>query len=223
MTDVIRLFVGTDERQGPAERALENSLRANTDAEVHITWMRGVRDPSDVFVERPPNEIRMHVDRDELGWATMFSGFRFIVPALCALDGHAGRAIYLDSDMVVLGDIADLWHMPIPGDAHGITPPRSDVIVFDLAKFDGDMDWPSVETILTTPARPKHWLAKGRFRRNIPAEWDHCDRLEPNTKLLHFTVMRTQPWRPWPERFDYGKHPHPDPEACEVFWRYAQG
>ena len=44
-------------------------------------------------------------------WATPFSGFRW--SAFRKHCGFKGRAIYLDIDMIVLADIAELWHHPI--------------------------------------------------------------------------------------------------------------
>src|SRR5688500_13788101 len=37
---------------------------------------------------------------------TEFSNYRFLIPQLC---GFVGRAIYLDSDMICLADIAELF------------------------------------------------------------------------------------------------------------------
>jgi hypothetical protein len=45
--------------------------------------------------------------------------------------------------------------------------------------------------------------------------------LSEHTKLLHFTNMFTQIWRPWPERFPYDIE-HPSPEACALFWHYYE-
>ena len=53
---------------------------------------------------------------------TPFSFAWFAIPELC---GHAGRAIYLDSDMLVFGDINELESMPF-SDAHVLCSRQSE-------------------------------------------------------------------------------------------------
>lgn len=40
-------------------------------------------------------------------WATPFSGFRWSIPEVC---NFAGKGVYMDSDMIILSDIAKLWN-----------------------------------------------------------------------------------------------------------------
>ncbi len=169
---MIRLFVGTDPQQHVAERALEASVRKNTSEPVEITWMRA----------------------GEPGWdwddgATPFSRFRWRVPREC---GYEGRAIYMDADMLALGDLGELWS-GAPNGYAGRNRKKADVIVWDCEK-------PGLD-------------------HKLPDCWDHCDVLKTDTKILHFTRLRSQPWHPYPDRYDYG--PHADPAACALFWEYV--
>ena len=34
------------------------------------------------------------------------------------------------------------------------------------------------------------------YVQGIPKTWNHCDRWDENTKLLHFTQQSLQPWKP---------------------------
>ena len=43
---------------------------------------------------------------------TEFSPYRFVIPEVC---DHQGRAIYLDSDMICLADIGELFDAPMGG------------------------------------------------------------------------------------------------------------
>jgi lipopolysaccharide biosynthesis glycosyltransferase len=43
-----------------------------------------------------------------------FSGFRWAIPESCNFEG---RAIYMDADVIVLCDIAELWSHPMQDDA----------------------------------------------------------------------------------------------------------
>ncbi|MCH6043866.1 glycosyl transferase, partial [Salmonella enterica] len=43
-------------------------------------------------------------------WSTPFSAFRWAVPAAA---GFQGRALYMDADMLVLCDLAEIWDLPL--------------------------------------------------------------------------------------------------------------
>ena len=107
MTQAIRIFVGCDPNDCDLEQmmVLEYSLRKHTTAPIELHWMQLSRDPSSPWFSSPADGLGWHTER----WVTPFSGFRWAIPALC---GFSGRAIYMDSDMVVLRDIAELWNAP---------------------------------------------------------------------------------------------------------------
>ena len=201
---MIRVFVGTDPQQHVAEKALAASIGANTAAPVHITWMRqgypgwdwGGRDA---------------------GWATPFSMFRWFVPEACE---YQGRAIYLDVDMLALGDLQELWDWPIPEGRCGVYAGRShtkaDVIVWDCGKAPR---W-SRDAYGGRHAVVRDLGGAELKGCRLPPQWDHVDELREDTKVLHFSKMSAQPWKPYPDRFPYDK-PHPDPAAERLFWDYA--
>jgi hypothetical protein len=103
----IRIFVGCDPDDCDLEQmmVLEHSLRRHASLPLAITWMRLSRDPASPFF----SDGRGAGWRTER-WATPFSGLRWAVPSLC---GHTGRAIYMDADVLALGDIAELWRAPV--------------------------------------------------------------------------------------------------------------
>ena len=43
--------------------------------------------------------------------------------------------------------------------------------------------------------------------------------MEADTRVLHYTCLRTQPYKPYPDRYAYDE-PHPCPEAVALFWEY---
>lgn len=74
--------------------------------------------------------------------------------------------IYLDCDMIVLGDIADLWAYGEPGHCVCMRDGSTEVMVI-----------------------------AGRQRKNkIPLCWNVEDKVEADMKLLHFTALDWQPW-----------------------------
>lgn len=76
------------------------------------------------------------------------------------------RGIYLDCDMIVLGDIAELWSYREPGKRVCLADGSTEVMVID-----------GTQTV-----------------NKIPLCWNVEDTTQPNMKLLHFTDLKTQPW-----------------------------
>lgn len=99
---MIRIFVGCAPNGEDAESqaVLEYTLRKNSSEEIQIEWMRMSHDPESFW----------HGWATER-WPTPFSAFRWGIPARC---GYEGKAIYMDSDIIVNGDIASLWRQEIP-------------------------------------------------------------------------------------------------------------
>ncbi len=204
---MIRIFVGSDMRQGPAERALENSIRQNTDAEVQFTFMRS----------GTPG-FRWRDD----AWKTKFSCFRLAVPELCQFQG---KAIYMDSDMIVLGDIQELFDLPQKAPWLCMSEKRSEPAVIDCEAFADVAEWPTIKDMARSTQSLWHYrqymIAKGLFDCSLPVKWNCIDGVGfcNRTKLLHFSTLETQPWRPWPEDIEYRDHPRP--ELVDLWRSYA--
>lgn len=102
MSEAIRVFVGcapnADDLESQA--VLEYTLRKHASRPLEITWMRLSRDPASPFYSDGKKGWQTEA------WSTPFSGFRWCVPELC---GFEGRAIYMDSDIIVHADIGELW------------------------------------------------------------------------------------------------------------------
>lgn len=207
--EVIKVYVGTDPHMRKAEIALEQSIRSNTKSEVDIIWMdygRGGlwsgwdigRDHGKPYAEE--------------GWKTDFSCFRFAIPEA---NGFKGRAIYLDVDMILVRDIKDFFNYPMGLPV--LIPPRGfDVMLFDCENFDGEDWWPSIDKM-----KKSGWLIEDyakllsdhKMLGTLSPVWNCCDGegYDPaTTGLIHFTDMRTQPWKPYPDVFKYPPHPRPD-------------
>lgn len=140
MNDTIKVFVGTDSNCSDLESqaVLEWSLRKHTKANVEIEWMMLSRD-KDSFWYSSGDGVK--------GWntteyATPFSAFRWGIPARC---DFKGKAIYMDSDMIVLSDIADLWNQDFHGkpliSKGSKMPDRFCVTLFDNEKIQKYMPY----------------------------------------------------------------------------------
>ena len=96
----IRIYVGSQEEQMLAVKVLEYSIRRHTSMTTRVVPLHraGIAFPMPRDAKNQPR--------------TPFSFQRFAIPML---SGYRGRAIYLDSDMMVFRDIRQLWTMPFDG------------------------------------------------------------------------------------------------------------
>jgi hypothetical protein len=186
-----RVFVGTDQTQMLACRVLEFSIKKHASMTVEVT---------------PIDNAGLPVPKDATRQArTGFSFCRFKIPALC---NFSGRGIYLDADMLVLADIADLWSRPFEGadllfaeqsSAQGRLPQYS-VLVLNCS----NLQWDAQDIVsgldqgrydYTQLMHEFCILPPERKRALLPSEWNSLEHYEPGTtRLLHYTDMPNQPW-----------------------------
>ncbi|MEY2468504.1 MAG: hypothetical protein QOF21_1202 [Actinomycetota bacterium] len=194
----LRIFVGADESQVVAARVLEHTIRANTSWPVEVTYLHTL-------------DLPKPLDPKNRG-GTGFSYARFAIPQLCNFNG---RAVYLDADMQVFGDIAELAEAPLDGHAvlctnqqvlpsfsYGFTAGRQlSVMVLDCSKLDWDVNAivARLDAEEFTYQELLHDLCivdGSLISESLPEEWNHLERYLPGqTKLLHYTNAPTQPWR----------------------------
>jgi hypothetical protein len=162
-----RVFVGVDERQWVAYNVLQFTLHK---------YARGRVQVEPLMLDKLP------VSRRGL---TQFTYSRFIVPYLC---GYQGAAIFMDADIIVRGDIAEL-----AAQADGVS-------AVQVMKEQHKFEWASVMLfnnsnckILTPeyiddPANKLLELAFGPVGE-FSKEWNHCvNRMEAaEAKLYHYT------------------------------------
>jgi hypothetical protein len=196
----LRVFVGADESQMVAARVLEFTIRRHASRPVDVTPM----------IDLPCPRPRDRRNRPR----TSFSFFRFMIPKLC---DYRGRALYLDADMLVFADLAELWEVPFGGNTvlctyqsevparwkdHWVHPGRQlSVMLLDCARLDWDVEaivrglddgrYSYAELMSDLCIVPAREIADA-----IPADWNRLESYDPGTtKLLHYTVVPTQPWK----------------------------
>jgi hypothetical protein len=218
----IRVFIGASANGEDAESCmvLEHSIRSRCSKPVEITWMMQSHDPASFWA-----------GFETARWATPFSGFRWAVPAAC---GFEGRAIYLDSDMLVLADLAELWTTPIaPGK---IVAARNEgrlcASLWDCAAAQGrllslaDLKRADGHSRMAALLR-----AHPEWVQPFTANWNYLDTEDrgplSEAKILHMTDMTSQchlryalprlaaaGQRHW---FDGQVRPHPRAEITTLF------
>jgi hypothetical protein len=135
-----------------------------------------------------------------------FTPLRFMPPELM---GYEGRAVVVDPDVFAVGDICDLLRRDMKGAAI-MCRPRS-----GHKEKQGVL---ATSVMLLDCSRLTHWHCEQQFnelfefkrdyakwiglfyedRSSIGLfenEWNDFDRLTPQTKLLHNTKRKTQPWK----------------------------
>jgi Glycosyl transferase family 8 len=193
------VFVGADESQTLPAQVLEYSIHKHASRPVRVIPM------IDLKVRTPKDEK----NRPRTG----FSFYRFAIPKLA---GYKGRALYVDSDMQVFTDLAELWDIEfgeqkilcttqtLPEawkDNAWAHPGRQySVMLLDCSRLNWDID----EII--------DGLDQGKFtygdllfdmclvkpheiEDRIPPRWNCLEHYEEGqSSLLHYTVVPTQPW-----------------------------
>lgn len=226
---MIRIFVGTPANNEDLESqaVLEWSIRKHASEPIELTWMKASNDPASTW-----HGWRMQQ------WATPFSAFRWSIPEHC---GFQGRAIYLDIDMIVLADIAELWHHPIADNEICIAKNASTFCctLWDCERAQRYL--PRVKTLKTEfglYARVKRGFPAGSVGTFANGDWNCLDGKgyetvrDPRIKILHCTDIPTQPQLRYavPRLATAGqKHwsnrqpqPHPRRDVVELFDEYLQ-
>ncbi len=201
----VRVFIGSGEASCLERKTLIYSLQKHCSRPLDIYVFNGTHNSIEHNDEEPylanlPLWIKYRNH-------TEFSNYRFLIPEIC---GHEGRAIFLDSDMVCLGDIAEFFDQPMngcdmlaKGEAYqGEKSWGMSQILFDCSKchFDleqifREMDAGQFTNTDFHQMRPP-FLEKHPFRLAAYSEqWNVFDHLEEDTKLIHYTNLGTQPWK----------------------------
>jgi hypothetical protein len=188
--DPVRIFIAATPAEWLPMKVLEFSIKEQTALPVQLsaiyTYGRDIPVPRDL-----KNRAR-----------TPFSFQRFLIPELCS---YEGKAIYMDADMQVFEDIAELWNTPFGGsDLQTVSNIDNDrrsqfsVILMDCAQLrwnvneivarldSGELDYQALMFEMKVAKSVSY---------SLPHKWNSLERYEHGTTcLLHYTDMNTQPW-----------------------------
>jgi hypothetical protein len=166
---MLKVFIGYDHRQPISYNVLQHSVFRNSSKPVSITALK---------IDQLP------IGRTGL---TPFTFSRFLVPYLC---DYKGWALFLDSDILVKGDIAELFNL------------SDDKYTVMVSKNEKRFEWASVMLFnnekckILTPdyidkASGLHGIewAKEEEIGDLPREWNHLVGYDKpkDAKLIHFT------------------------------------
>ena len=196
---MINIFIGYDPREAVAYNVLCHSIQARASEPVSITPL--MLSQLDGLMWRERHNLQ----------STDFSFSRFLVPHLC---GYKGWALFMDCDMLVLDDMANLWNLKDEGyavqcvkhdhrpveDTKFLDQPQtqyekknwSSVMLFNTAKCQA-LTPEYVNTASGLELHRFHWLGDDGLIGNIPARWNHLVDYDPEKPMvelsnLHFTT-----------------------------------
>lgn len=197
MTETIRVFVGCDPNDCDLEQmmVLDYSIRKHCSQPVEIYWMQLSRDPQSFWYSNPEQQQGWRTE----AWTTPFSAFRWGIPAFC---DYQGKAIYMDTDVMVLCDLAQMWNLSFePGKVvmakGGEESWRFCVSMWDCAEAKKHL--PPIEDLRGKPEihqqLKKYYKKHTEVIQPFDTQYNNID--GENTpieqiKILHYSDMGTQ-------------------------------
>jgi hypothetical protein len=202
------VFIHTNEKQMIGAHVSAHSMKRNASApeSFEVKIIRREDYPwFDAYEGRSYlREGRDHVWRnDDL---QSFTTLRFMPPELM---GYEGRAVVVDPDVFAVGDVCELLDRDMAGKAV-CAKPRSG--------HKGYKDYIATSVMLLDCAKLRHWHCRTMFEEmfaktrdyevwmrlgyeppetvgHLESVWNDFDRLAGDTRMLHNTKRRTQPWK----------------------------
>ncbi|MDH5545498.1 MAG: glycosyltransferase [Gammaproteobacteria bacterium] len=194
---MIRIFIGYDPREAIAYSVLSHSINARATEPVSITpvalsQLKGV-------MKRERNPLQ----------STDFSFSRFLTPFL---SGFEGWSIFMDCDMLVLDDIANLWKLrddryAVQVVKHNHRPEEETKFLNAPQSKYEKKNWSSVMLFNNAKCKaltPEYvnkasglelhqfkWLGDDSLIGEIPHRWNHLvgyDKYAKDVSLIHYTI-----------------------------------
>lgn len=216
----MKIYIGHDQAEEMAYRAAELSLRRRSSVPVEVTPLRADRLAACGLLRRPADARggELYDIRSNAPQATDFAISRFMVPLLA----QTGWALFIDCDVVFLGDVAELLQLADESCAvmvvkHEYQPLEAEKMCGKAQTAYGRKNWSSVmlfncdhqanrrltlDDVNHRPGRDLHafyWLHDSEIGE-LPAEWNWLvgvQNMPAQPKLAHFTLGG--PWFPaWP-------------------------
>lgn len=201
------VFIHTNHKQiagaHVAERALRRYSKHNDKFDVKFIELKDYG----FFMDKEGQEyLRDGMQRPWLNSDLQsFTPLRFMPPELMK---YKGRSLVIDPDIFAVSDVWDLLSRDMQGKA---------ILCCSRGPNAGMKRWHS-SVMLLDNAKLKHWKVEDNFNemfagkrdyiqwitlKNEPAgsigvledEWNHLDTLTPQTRMLHTTHRKTQPWK----------------------------
>lgn len=206
----VRVFIGSGEASLLERKVTIYSLRKHTKRELDIYVFNGTHNAVELN-DREPFSAPLSLDLKYQN-ITEFSLYRYLIPQLC---NYQGKAIYIDSDVICLTDIGELFDTSLEGDdflakKDAYSHVEADLWALSVMLIDCEKCRFSLTTYYEEMDRGLYdyqdfacmssaFLAHHPYKiGRLDPHWNVLDYVDKNTKLIHYTNLNTQPW----------KHPH---------------
>ena len=225
MSGKVTILIGSGEQSLLERKVLIYSIHKHTKRELDIRVFNGTHNSIESANEPPvPAPLSLELKYRNM---TEFSLYRYLIPEVCSFNG---KAIYLDSDMVCLRDIGELFDSPLDGFDFLAKREYSDrdgekmwglsaMLIdnercrFDLQKIFSEID-EGLYTYTEFSQMGKRFLEFHNYGiGELDPQWNVFDRRDSQTKLVHYTDLFQQPWK---------YHGHPYGELWHDYFREAQ-
>ncbi|MBO3457614.1 glycosyl transferase [Aetokthonos hydrillicola Thurmond2011] len=203
----IKVFIGSGEASRLERKVLIHSLYKHTRRDLDIYVFNGTHNSIELNDEKPvlaPLSLRVKYRN-----ITEFSFYRFIIPEVC---NFQGKAIYVDSDMICLSDIGELFDTPVDDfdflakeDSYGKPEDKlwglSVMLIncercrFNVEKIVDDIEQGLYSYSDFSLMNPLFLSYHNYNIGEIDPQWNVFDYWDSHTKLIHYTNLYTQPWK----------------------------
>ena len=165
----MRIFIGVDPRDAVSYNVLHWSIVRRASRPVSICPL--------ILPQLP-------ITRTGL---THFTFSRYLVPQLC---GYHGVGLFLDSDMLCLADIVELFQFPFGGEAVALVKNPQRFEWASLMLFNNSLCRKLTKDVVNDPDSNPQDLTWADKIAELPPEWNHCvgyDAPREDARIVHFT------------------------------------
>jgi lipopolysaccharide biosynthesis glycosyltransferase len=165
----MRIFIGVDPRDAVSFNVLQWSIIRRSSQPVAIC---------------PLVLPQLNFKRQGL---THFTFTRYLAPLMC---GYKGKSLFLDSDMLCLGDIAELFAIEFD-DPVAVVKNKERFEWPSLMMFNNELCTNLTKGFVEDETTKPYALEWARSIGDLPAEWNHCvgyDEPRDDAKLVHYTT-----------------------------------
>ncbi|HEY9626076.1 MAG TPA: glycosyltransferase [Coleofasciculaceae cyanobacterium] len=209
----VRVFIGSGEASLLERKVAAYSLQKSTQRDLDIYILNGTHNAIELNNQEPfPAPLSLKLKYKN---TTEFSLYRYLIPQICE---YQGKAIYIDSDVICLADIGELFDTPLEGNdflAKGDAYTQRGEKLWGLSvmllncetcRFDLELYYSEITQGLYTEkdlsCMSPAFLSHHPFKVGVlDPNWNSFDYHDRSTKLIHYTDLYRQPWK-------YPDHPY---------------
>jgi lipopolysaccharide biosynthesis glycosyltransferase len=203
----VKVFIGSGEASLLERKVAVYSLKKHSKRKLDIYVINGTHNAIELNDQKPelaPMSLQVKYHN-----TTEFSLYRYLIPQIC---GYQGKAIYIDSDVICLADIGELFDTPLNG-CDFLAKPEAyshsgsemwglSVMLIDCerCRFDLEVICSEIDqglySITDFSCMSSKFLARHSYQiGELNPNWNVFDRWDAQTKLIHYTNLYTQPWK----------------------------